>query len=97
MSKRKKILLMLAKGGVSQADVAAALHASKRDVSSCARLLREQGLTFDQVSAMDAAEVDGFFPSDGRKPSPEYLQPDLEAMVERKKRSRRLPVKLLWI
>ena len=97
MSKRKKILLMLAKGGVSQADVAAALHASKRDVSSCARLLREQGLTFDRVCTMGAAEVDGLFPSDGRKPNPAYLQPDLEAMVERKKRSRRLPVKLLWI
>ena len=34
MSKRKKILLMLAKGGASQSEVAAALHASKRDVSA---------------------------------------------------------------
>ena len=56
MSKRKKILLMLAKGGVSQAGVAAALHASKRDVSACAKAIRERGLTFDDVAAMGAAE-----------------------------------------
>ena len=52
MSKRKKILLMLAKGGVSQSEVAAALHASKRDVSACARAIREHDLTFDGVAAM---------------------------------------------
>ena len=33
MSKNKKILLMLAKGGATQSDIAAALHVSKRDVS----------------------------------------------------------------
>ena len=59
MSKKKKILLMLAKGGVSQSEAAAALHASKRDVSACARVLRERSLTFDDVSAMGVADVEG--------------------------------------
>ena len=59
MSKRKKILLMLAKGGVSQSEVAAALHASKRDVSTRARAIRGRGLTFDGVAAMSDAEADG--------------------------------------
>lgn len=58
MSKRKKILLMLAKGGVSKAGVATDLHASKRDVSACAKAIRERGLAFDDVAAMGAAEVD---------------------------------------
>ncbi|MDO4539116.1 MAG: IS21 family transposase [Coriobacteriales bacterium] len=97
MSKRRKILLMLAKGGLSQSDVATALHASKRDVSACARVLRERRLTFDEVSAMAQAEIDGLFPSDGRRPNEAYLQPDLEAMVARKVRSRKLPVKLMWM
>lgn len=52
MSKRRKILLMLAKGGASQREVAAALHVSRRDVSACAKVLRERALTFDEVSAM---------------------------------------------
>lgn len=52
MSKKKKILLMLAKGGASQSEVAAALHASKRDVSACARALRERSLTLDGVSCI---------------------------------------------
>ena len=55
MSKKKKILLMLAKGGVSQSEVAAALRASKRDVSACARAIRERGLAFDAIAAMTAA------------------------------------------
>jgi transposase len=97
MSKRKKIMLMLAKGGVSQADVAASLHVSKRDVSACAKVLRERSLTYDDVSGMGAAQVDGLFPTIGRPANELYLQPDLEAMVSRKKRSPKLPVRLMWI
>ena len=98
MSKNKKILLMLAKGGLSQADVAAALHVSKRDVSACAKVLRERSLTFEALSAMGAAEIDdAYFQKDGGQPSEAYLQPDLAGMVERKKRSPKLPVKLMWI
>lgn len=40
MSKRKRIVLMLARGGLSQADVAAVLHVSKRDVSAASRMIR---------------------------------------------------------
>lgn len=43
MSKNKKILLMLAKGGATQSDIAAALHVSKRDVSAGAKVMRECG------------------------------------------------------
>ncbi len=97
MSKYKRILLAVAKGGMSQSEVAASLHVSKRDVSAAARVVREHSLTFDQVSAMDAAAVDDtFFPREGRGPDPAYLRPDMAALVERKKRNRRLPVKLLW-
>ena len=98
MSKNKKILMMLAKGGASQSDIAAALHVSKRDVSAGAKAIKEYGLTFDAVSSMDADVVDDlFFPKEGRLPNDAYLQPDMEALVERKKRSRRLPVKLFWM
>ena len=41
MSKNKKILMMLAKGGASQSEIAAALHVSKRDVSSGTKAIRE--------------------------------------------------------
>ena len=44
--------------------MAASLHVSKRDVSAAARVVREHSLTFDQVSAMDAAAVDGRNPVD---------------------------------
>ena len=67
MSKNKKILMMLAKGGVSQSDIAAALHVSKRDVSAGAKAIREYGLTFDAVSSTDADVVDDlFFPKEER-------------------------------
>jgi transposase len=97
MSKHKKILLAVTKGGMSQSEVAASLHVSKRDVSAAAKAAREHGLTFDEVSRMDPAAVDDtFFPKDGRGPDPAYLRPDMEALVERKKGNRRLPVKLMW-
>ncbi len=77
MSKNKKILMMLTKGGMSQADIASALHASKRDVSAGARAIREYGLTFDAVSEMDVDAIDDlFFPKKGRRPSDVYLQQD---------------------
>ncbi|WP_165173141.1 IS21 family transposase [Adlercreutzia sp. ZJ242] len=98
MSKNKKILMMLTKGGASQSDIAAALHVSKRDVSTAAKAMREHDLTFDAVSSMDAGAVDDLlFPKEKRKLNNAYLQPDMEALVERKKKSRKLPVKLFWI
>lgn len=98
MSKKKKILLMLAKGGVSQSEVAAALHASKRDVSACARVLRERSLTFDDVSAMGVADVEGMLAPAADTPAENaYLQPDMGARVERKRRNRKLTVKMFWM
>ena len=98
MSKNKKILMMLAKGGASQSDIAAALHVSKRDVSAAAKAIKEFDLTFDAVSSMDADVIDDlFFPKEGREPNGAYLQPDMEPLVERKKKNRKLPVKLFWI
>ena len=86
MSKNKKILLMLAKGGATQSDIAAALHVSKRDVSAGAKVMRECGLTFDAVSSMDADAVDDmFFAKEERRPNDAYLRPDMAALVERKK------------
>lgn len=97
MSKRKKIILMLAKGGVSQSGVAAALHASKRDVSACAKAIRERGLTFDDVAAMGAAEVDGMLaPPRGPRESA-YLASDMGPLIARKKRNRKLTVKMFWM
>lgn len=87
MSKKKKILLMLAKGGVSQSEVAAALHASKRDVSACASAIRERDLTFDSVAAMSDAEADGMIAPPAKGPSESaYLAPDMTPLIERKKR-----------
>ena len=67
MSKYRKIPLAVTKGGMGQADIAASLHVSKRDVSAAAKVAREHSLTFGQVSAMDAAAIDDtFFPREGR-------------------------------
>ena len=98
MSKKKKILLMLAKGGASQAEVAAALRASKRDVSACAKALRERGLTFDAVAAMSTAEVDAMLAPPEKGPSGSaYLAPDMAPLIERKRRNRKLTVKMFWM
>ena len=42
-------------GGYTQAEIAAAVHVSKRDVSECAKLLEERGLTAAELAAMGAA------------------------------------------
>ena len=97
MSKKKQILLMFAKGA-SQAEVAAALRASKRDVSACAKALRERGLTFDAVAAMRAAEVDAMLAPPAKGPSESaYLAPDMAPLVERKRRNRKITVKMFWM
>lgn len=60
--------------------------------------MRECGLTFDAVSSMDADAVDDmFFAKEERRPNDAYLRPDMAALVERKKMSRKLPVKLFWL
>lgn len=97
MTKHKALMLAVARGGMSQSQIAASLHASKRDVSAAAKAVREHGLDAAQIEGMDAASIEErYFPKEGRGPDPAYLQPDLEALVARKKRSRKLPVKLMW-
>ena len=99
MAKMKKILLMLLRGGSSQAQVAAALHASKRDVSEAAKAIKEHNLTYEAVLGMDPIAVeDTFFPkaSRGRKKDSAYLQPDMGLYVERKKKCHKLLVKQFW-
>ena len=93
----EKILLMLAKGGVSQSEVAATLHVSKRDVSACARVLCERSLTFDDVSAMGAAGSRRYWRRRrALPPESPYLQSDMDSLIERKGRDRRLTVKMFW-
>ncbi len=98
MSKRKKTLLMLLRGGMSQSDIAAVVRCSKRDVSAAKRAIVDYALTVDAVEAMTEAEVESLVapPKAPREKSPSYLQPDMEAFVERKARNKRLPVKLMW-
>ena len=98
MSKNKKILLMLAKGGMSQGEIAASVHVSKRQVSAAAKAVREFGLTFDAVASMDEDAIDDmFFPKEERTQNDAYLVPDIDGCIERKKRNRKLPVKLFWL
>lgn len=77
--------------------MAAALRASKRDVSACARAIRERGLTFDGVTAMSAAEVDAMLaPSEKGRSESAYLVLDMALLIERKRRNRKLTVKMFW-
>lgn len=96
MSKRKRVLVMLARGGHSQAEVAAIAGCSKRDVSECARWLRESGTTLEQVEAMSEAEAAAPFAAAPRGRDDGHLQVDAKALVERKSRNPRLPIKLMW-
>ena len=96
MSKRKRVLLMLARGGHSQADVAAIVGCSKRDVSECARYLRTCGLGVGELEAMSEADAAALFARPPRKRDESHLQIDARALVERKSKNPRLPLKLMW-
>ena len=99
MPKKKRVLLMLLKGGMSQSDIAAVNRCSKRDVSAAARAIADYALTADAVDAMTEAEIERLVgpPKEPRGKDPRYLQPDIEALVERKSKNKRLPVKLMWM
>lgn len=99
MSKKKRMLLMLLGGGMTQGDIAAVTHCSKRDVSAAAKTIKEERLTVGVVEALSDDEVAALL-SPPKEPKPKdesYLQPDLDALVERKSKNRKLPVKLMWI
>lgn len=58
MSKKKRMLLMLLGGGMSQGDIAAVLRCSKRDASAAARVIREERLDAATVEALSDAEAE---------------------------------------
>lgn len=96
MSKRKRVLVMLARGGHSQADVAAIVGCSKRDVSECARWLREHPAGAEELEAMSESDAAAIFAAPPRQRDGSHLQVDARALVERKSRNPRLPLKLMW-
>ena len=96
MSKRKRILTMLAQGGHSQSEVAAIVGCSKRDVSECARYLRSNTLSLEAIEAMSEAEAAALFAAEPRHKDEPHLQVDAAALVERKTKNPRLPLKLMW-
>lgn len=97
MPSYKRVFAMLAKGGASQQDIAAICGCSKRDVSSAARYARESGTPAEELALMSEDEIrERAFPRKRRAKNPDYLQPDMEAFVERKARNTKLTVKQFW-
>ena len=78
---------------MSQSAIAATEHVTKRDVSEVAR---ERALTLAVVESMDVTMADSeLFPKAERPREGSRLQPGLATLVERKKRNKKIPVKLL--
>ena len=75
------------------------LRCSKRDVSAAARVIREERLDAATVEALSDAEAERLInpPKEPKPKDDSYLQPDYDALVERKAKNRKLPVKLMWI
>ncbi len=96
MSKRKRVLAMLADGGHSQADVAAIVGCSKRDVSECAKFLRSSGMSIEAIEAMSVEEAAELFAAPPRQRDESHMRIDAPALVERKSKNPRLPLKLMW-
>lgn len=97
-ARNRKLLEMLAGGGATQDEIAAALHVSKRDVSAASKALRERGLTAESIAGMDGDGIDALLarPAASKAESP-YLRSDIGSYVERKERSPKLPAKLFWM
>ena len=96
MSKRKRVPVMLARGGHSQADVAAIVGCSKRDVSECARFLRESGIGAEGLGATSGADAASIFAAPPRGRDGSRPQVDAPALVEGKSGNPRPPPKLMW-
>lgn len=97
MPSHKRVFAMLAKGGASQQGIAAICGCGKRDVSSAARCARESGTPAGGLAPMGEDEIrEGAFPRKPRAKNPGYLQPDMEALVERRVRNAKLTVRQFW-
>jgi transposase len=78
---------MLLLEGVSQDEIAASLSCSKRTVSQCAKVLRENSITEEVLSKLTDEEVEReFFPKKAREEST-YLEPDWEHAASELSRS----------
>lgn len=83
---------------MSQSDIAATVHCSKRDVAAASKLIKAKNPTVAAVQAMTDSEAEELLAPE-RKPrvkNPDYLQPDVDLLVERKLKRRKLPIKLMW-
>lgn len=93
MSKRRRVPVVLARGGHGQADVAAMVGCGKGDVSECARLLRGSGIGAGELEAMSEADAASMFAAPPRGRDGSRLQVDAPALVERRSGNPRLPLR----
>lgn len=96
MSEGKRVPVMLARGGHGQADVAAIVGCGKRDVSECARFLREGGIGAEGLGAMSEADAASIFAAPPRGRDGSRPQVDAPALVEGRSGNPRPPPKLMW-
>ena len=83
---------------MSQSDIAAIVHCSKRDVTAASKLIKANNLTVAAVQAMTDSQAEELLTPErkAREKNLDYLQPDVDALVERKLKRRKLPIKLMW-
>lgn len=96
MSKWKRAMVEVARGS-SLNRVAALAGCSKRDAARAAKAVRSSGATEEQLAQMSEGEVaERWFPRKQRERDARYLQPDLGALIDRKLKNPKVPVKLMW-
>lgn len=96
MADVRKVLVLVARGGLSQKTIATACSCSKRLVSRCAALVKEREWTEEVIKSFPQAEIDNLFPRKQREPRHDVLAPKFEEYIERKQRQPKIPLLVFY-
>lgn len=96
MSTDYKSIMLWLLDGRSYTEISTSLGCSRKTISHAKHILTTNNLTVDQIHDLSTSQLEDLFPDHRRRNPARFLQPDMEAIAQRRMRRKRVTRKVEW-
>ena len=87
MSTNYKSIMLWLLDGRSYTEISTSLGCSRKTISHTKHILTTNNLTVNQIHDLTTTQIEELFPDHRRRDPGRFIQPDFEAIAERRKRA----------
>lgn len=96
MSTDYKSIMLWLLDGRSYTEISTSLGCSRKTISHTKHILTTNNLTVNQIHDLTTTQIEELFPDHRRRDPERFLQPDMEAIAQRRMRRKRVTRKVEW-